>query len=117
MIVVQVSDPGLRKALRRAAHPEEDVVVDARLALDAIDVGFPRLIVKGEDVRLPATPSRVPLLELDGATLRRWEVERRSRELPPTRLDFATERLGTLIQCSALEAWSGLDELFELRVA
>lgn len=104
MIVVQVSDPHLRKAVRRAAHPEEDVVADVRLVLDAIDHGFPRLVVKSEEARLPTLPPNLPLLELDGPTLRRWEAERRSSELPPTRLDFAARRLTTLIECAALES-------------
>ena len=103
MIVVQVNDPNLRKAVRRAAHAEEDVVADARLALDAIDLGFPRLVVKAEDVRLPSISPKLPVLELDGPTLRRWEAERRSSDLPPTRLDFTTQRLATLIDVSALE--------------
>ena len=48
MIVVQVADSYLRRAVCRAAHPEEDVIVDARLAADAMEWGFPRLIVRAE---------------------------------------------------------------------
>lgn len=103
MIVVQVSDPNLRKAVRRAAHPEEDVVTDGRHVLDAIDQGFPRLLVKSDDVRLPRLPSTLPVLALDAPTLRRWEAERRATELPPTRLDFTTRRLKTLVECTALD--------------
>lgn len=103
MIVVHVSDPTLRKALRRAAHPEEDVIADPRLALEAIDLGFPRLVVKGAGERLPVVAPGVPVLELDEPTLRRWEAERRSGELPPERLRFTAHRLGALIETSALE--------------
>ena len=103
MIVVQVTDPSLRKAVRRAAHVEEDVIVDSRLAVDAIEWGFPRLVVRSEDVRIASVSSKIPVLELDDATLRRWEAERRSGELPLTRLDYATRRLAVLIERSATQ--------------
>lgn len=101
MIVVHVSDPHLQKAVRRAAHPEEDVVGDPRLVVAALDWGFPRLVVSTHDVRLPTFSSRIPHLELDAATLRRWEAERRASELPPTRIDHITRRLGVLVERSA----------------
>ena len=103
MIVVQVSDPILRTAVCRAAHVEEDVVLDARLGADAIEFGFPRLIVTTEEVRLPWSARRVPVLDLDEMTLRRWEGERRTRELPPTRIEHATKALEVLISCTATE--------------
>jgi AraC-like DNA-binding protein len=103
MIVVQVTDPSLRRAVRRAAHAEEDVVVDARLALDALEWGFPRLLVKSEDVRLPIPPPAVPVLDLDALTLRRWEVERRSSELPLSRLEYRTKHVSVLIEQAAKE--------------
>jgi len=103
MIVVHVNDPTLRKAACRAAHPEEDVITDLRAGLDAIELGYPRLVIKGHDARLPAVRPAAPVLEVDGATLRRWEAERRSNDLPPTRLDFATQRLRALIESTALE--------------
>ncbi len=89
--------------MRGAARPEEDVVADTRLAIEAIDLGFPRLIVRDDAARLPSLSSRSPVLRLDAATLRRWDAERRSIELPPTRLEFSTRRLVTLIEIEALE--------------
>jgi AraC-like DNA-binding protein len=93
MIVVQVTDASLRKAVVRAAHPEEDVVVDRRLAAMAFEFGFPRLVVRDRASARPEVAGGMPVLDLDEVTLRRWEVERRMQELPPTRLDYQTDRL------------------------
>jgi AraC-like DNA-binding protein len=103
MIVVQVTDPYLRKAVCRAAHPEEEVVVGGRLAVEAIELGFPRLVVRLEDEVRSVLPPRMPVLEIDGVLLRRWEAERRTAELPPTRLDHLTERLGVLMDRTGAE--------------
>ncbi|MDA0327518.1 MAG: AraC family transcriptional regulator [Gemmatimonadetes bacterium] len=106
MIVVQVNDTNLRRALCRAAHAEEDVIIDARLAASAIESGFPRLVVRMASDDRPAPPARVTLLEIDELMLRRWEVERRSAELPMTRLDYMTRRLaGTMDRSSAERTW------------
>lgn len=102
MIVVQVTDPSLRLAVRRAAHPEEDVVTDARLAIDAIEWGCPRLIVKSEDVRLPLFSSRHAILELDSVTLRRWEAERRSGNPLLTRVAHSARRVAMLMESSGV---------------
>jgi AraC-like DNA-binding protein len=93
MIVVQVADPQLRRAVQRAAHPEEDVIVDPRLAEDAIQWGFPRLIVRDvAQPRYPLPPGR-RLLEIDEEVLRRWDVERRAEELPATRIEYVARRM------------------------
>jgi AraC-like DNA-binding protein len=103
MIVAQLSDPQLRKAVRHAARRDEDVVVDGRRVLDAIDVGFPRLIMKSDDMRLPPVPPGIPVVVIDASTRRRWEAERRGGELPLTRQDFATRSMTALIAEHALE--------------
>ncbi len=92
MIVIQVADSTLRKASIRAAHPDEDVFVDRRLAMRALEFGFPRLLLVDRPPRWD-TPTRVPRLELHDALLTRWEADRRSHELPPTRLEHLTERI------------------------
>jgi AraC-like DNA-binding protein len=46
---------------------------------------------------------RIPVLDLDDATLRRWDVERRSEEVPLSRGDFLARRLATLVTRSATE--------------
>ena len=93
MIVLQVHDPSLRKAAMRAAHPEEDVVAESRLALGALEHGFPRLLVREESRRHQGWVGDVPILEVDHTMRRRWEAARLSDELPLTRLDYLTSRL------------------------
>ena len=103
MIVGFSSDPILRAALRRTAHPEEDVVLDDRLAVQALDQGFPRVVVYVPEDGHPLTRR---LAQLDGeirtlavthATLRGWEVDRRGREVPPPRVVHTAERLASLL--------------------
>lgn len=103
MIVVQVSDPALRKAVLRAAHPEEDVVADARLAVEAVERGFPRLVVRDDDHDWPTIPDGIRLVEVGDAVLARWESDRRAKELPPTRVDHLTERVSAVIRRTASE--------------
>jgi len=100
MIVVQAADPYVRRAVARASHPEEDVIAEARLVVKAIENGFPRLVIRDEHHDWPTLPDGVRLMHLRDADLERWEGERRSAELPPTRLDYMTERLGRAIEAS-----------------
>jgi len=111
MIVVQVTDPNLRKAAVRAAHPEEDVVVEQRLAVEAIELGFPRLVIRDGLRRSQPLDTVVPVLEIDDATLRRWDLERRVQELPPTRLDHLTDSLRTAIEIES-EGATWVDRAF-----
>lgn len=106
MIVVQVTDPYLRNAVFRAARPDEDVVSEDGHSTEAIEWGFPRLVVREVGPRYAALPPVVGLLEIDETTLNRWEAERRAEELPPTRLDHLTERLRSVIEGSAVTATS-----------
>lgn len=98
MIVVQASDPHLRRAVLRGAHPEEDVVAEPRLAVEAIERGFPRLVVRDEDHDWPPLPEGVRLVELTTDLLRGWEAERRAVELPPTRLDHLAQRVAGAVE-------------------
>ncbi|MDH3206165.1 MAG: helix-turn-helix domain-containing protein [Gemmatimonadota bacterium] len=98
MIVSRVTDPLLQQALRRAAHPDEDVVTDASLAIDALQLGFPRLLVRAGAALQERVPSGVAILDLDDLLLRRWEAERRQDELPKPRLDDLTRRLRLLLE-------------------
>lgn len=99
MIVAYVSDPYFRTVVQNAAHPEEDVVLSARLAPAAVEWGFPRLILQADGTQAPlmGVRSGVPVMQLDRDLLARWENERRSAELPPRRIDFLTSRLRTAI--------------------
>ena len=107
MIAVHVSDPTLRRAVLRAASPEEDVF-DGVLARDAVEFGTPRLLVLEEGLRWRGRFDRAPVLEIRGAMLREWDGARRALELPPTRLEFVTDRLAALMESSASRG-SGAD--------
>jgi len=98
MIVVQVTDPQIRRAVRRAAHPEEDVIEDARLIPEAVEWGFPRLVVRDHQAPRRALPVGIPVVELDEGTLRRWEAERRAEPLPTTTVDYTTMRLAAIMR-------------------
>ena len=103
MIVALCSDPILRAALRRTAHPEEDVFVDGRLAVRALDQGFPRAVVyvpeEGHPLvrRLSQMDGEIRAVAITQTSLRRWEAERRSYEVPPPRVKHTAARLSALI--------------------
>lgn len=107
MIVSRVTDPLLRQAVRHATHPEEEVVADEGLVLEALQLGYPRLLVRsGKWVNERVTVD-VPVLDLDDALLSRWEAERRAEELPLPRLAHLTRRLrGLLERPSADGTWA-----------
>lgn len=103
MIVVQVADPHLRQAVCRAAHPEEDVVTGVRLGSEAIEWGYPRLVVRVDgDGPGPPAPA-IATLVINRVLLRRWEEARRSLDFPPTRLDHLTQRLVVLMRPTSAE--------------
>ena len=97
MILARITDPLLRKALHAAAHPEEDVVCETRAVQDALQFGFPRLLVRADGYVGAARPHGVPVVDLPDVLLERWEAERRMDELPLPRLDFLTRRLRGLL--------------------
>jgi AraC-like DNA-binding protein len=98
MIVVQASDFNLRRAVLRAAHEEEDVVADGRRAVEAIERGFPRVVVRDGSHDWPPVPEGVRLVRIRDTVLEQWESERRAVELPPTRLDHLTQRISTAVE-------------------
>jgi AraC-like DNA-binding protein len=104
MILARIADPHVRRALRAAAHPEEDVVTEAPLVAEALQSGFPRLLVRAGPVDAHLPPTGVAVLDLDDTLLRRWEAERRATELTRPRVDFLATRIGALIEPSASEA-------------
>lgn len=104
MIVARVTDPHVRRGLLAAAHPEEDVVTEPGLVAEALQNGFPRLLVRAGGAHRPAGPPAVPVLDLNDKLLQRWEAERRMAEVPLRRADFLARRLRVLIEASASEA-------------
>jgi AraC-like DNA-binding protein len=107
MIIAYVTDPTLRAAVRLAGHPEEDVILDADAAVEALSGGYPRLVVQSEDRAWPlATPfgSALPVLTLTQATLARWESERHSSAFPGGRAEWLGRRIAMLVERQPNEA-------------
>jgi AraC-like DNA-binding protein len=106
MIVVQVTEPRLRQAVCHAAHPEEDAIVDTRLVAEAIDWGLPRLVVRSEGHRSGDLPPGLAVLVIDRTLVHGWEADRRSLELPSTRLSYLTQRCALLMRrTNAERSW------------
>jgi AraC-like DNA-binding protein len=101
MIAAHVSDPTLRRAVLRAASPEEDVF-DGALAREAAEFGSPRLLIVEEHLRWRGRRDACPVLVIGAERMREWEAARLALELPPTRLVHVTERLGALIEGTAV---------------
>lgn len=95
MIVANVSDPRLREALLRVAHPEEEVVCDEDLVLAAIDSGYPRLLVEADD-------GRPTLADLTSAPTVRLEMARRKGRRFD---DYLTELRERVEQRSVSVSW------------
>lgn len=108
MIIAYITDPYLLAAVRRSAHPEEEVVSEPRLADDALTLGYPRMIVRvsAEGTRIPGMhpENQVPILNLTRATLAGWEAERRQQGVPLARIEFMAERLAVYLQKEAGDA-------------
>lgn len=107
MIVALVSDPYQRTALQRAARADEDVVSGRSLAMEAVELGFPRLVVYAGGVELDAhllgVDPTIPVLHLSSERLRAWEERRLVQEIPPGRLDHLTVCLRHAIADAARE--------------
>lgn len=100
MIVVRVNDPVLEAAVKVSAHPEEDVVTDRELGLDALRLGFPRVLVRAGYGLSERPQGRVRVIDLDDVLLARWEAERRADVLPAPRLEHLASRLQGLLERS-----------------
>ncbi len=99
MIVALLSDPYLRTVVGHAARPDEDVVFDPVLATSALERGFPRLLIRSGTRTQPFSGIRpdLPVLLLDRALMRSWEVDRLGRDVPAPRLEYLTARLRDVI--------------------
>ena len=103
MLVGLSTDPILRSALRRTAHPEEDVILDDRVVARALEHGFPRAVVyvpeDGHPLvrRLNLLDPAVQTVAITHATLRAWEAKRRTYEVPPPRVEHTAGELAALL--------------------
>lgn len=99
MIVASLASSRLHASVRRAARPDEDVVVGPS-ADEALRRGFPRAAVvetswSDRGPEWPDAPD-VPALIVDGPLLERWEADRRvgGPEVPPDWTGYASSRIG-----------------------
>ncbi|MEE2846635.1 MAG: hypothetical protein VX956_09180 [Gemmatimonadota bacterium] len=92
MIVALLSDPYPRTVVGHAARSDEDVVYDPVLASDALEWGSPRLVIHSgvRAFTFDGPRSDLPVLALDRALMRSWEVDRLGLEVPAPRLDYLT---------------------------
>ena len=92
IIVGLLSDPYLRTVVGHAARPDEDVVYDPILASAALEWGFPRLVIHSgvRAFTFDGPRSDLPVLALDRALMRSWEVDRLGLEGPAPRRDYLT---------------------------
>lgn len=106
MIVGYLTEPYLRAALLHAAHREEDVVLERRLADEALAFGYPRLVVAAEaDGGVPSVPfgdPEVPVLTVTERMLAAWDAERLAREIPPPRVEWLGARLRETMESRSL---------------
>lgn len=107
MILAPLSDPFLQATVRRAALPDEDVFWEDDDVLEAIDRGFPRLLVHapGDDHPLERRVDRLrpdlPRLTITEPALRAWEAARRNQGFAVSRVDDHGARLRQLIGSTA----------------
>lgn len=107
MIIGYISDPYVRTALLKAGDAEEDVLLDPRLADEALAFGYPRLVVctqaDGGCASVPRSERVPPVLVLSSAVLARWEEERRGESLPTGRIEWMSRRLREMVERDAGE--------------
>jgi AraC-like DNA-binding protein len=104
MIIGHISDPFVRAALLRAGHPEEDVILDPRLAEEALVFGYPRLVVCAQaGPPVPRAERMPPVLILSSALLARWEEERRGDPGGVARIEWMGARIRDLVAREASE--------------
>ena len=99
MIVALLSDQYLRAVVGHAARLDEDVVFDPVLTRSALEWGFPRLVIReGARVQpIPGIRPHLPVLSLDRAMIRGWEVDRLARDVPDPCLEYLAARLRGVI--------------------
>lgn len=119
MVLGLLTDPVLRAALRAAASPEEDVLLNGAATL-ASRYGFPRLLVHDDEsrarARLLLDARRMKVLPLTDAVLAEWDADRRGARILRSREAYATDRLRGLLREGVSPSW--VDQAFrELSLA
>lgn len=103
MILAPGADARLAAALRLAARPEEDVLVEAAEVERALHRAFPRLlVVAGDPAHRALPPPRLQpemgVVVVDGGVRRRWDDAWRAFDVPPPRVPFLAARLEPLVR-------------------
>jgi AraC-like DNA-binding protein len=98
MIVARLTDPSLRKAICLAASREEEIFFDPELAADALQRGFPRLLVRAQGFEREEDLGIVATVDLDERLLSRWEAARRVTAPTVPRVDYLARRLRSLFE-------------------
>lgn len=117
MIIIDLKDPILERAVVSVAHPDEDVFPLATVGAAVFRHGYPRLVVRQtkapvfESVRIvPGRDSDVPSLVVTAGTLARWRFERRATGVRgPEEQGFAN-RLEAVVAEAPRIVW--IDSLF-----
>ena len=101
MIVSSVQDRTLQAAVRMAARPDEDVVVQAAQMADALRFAYPRLAVQrpGQPV-LEGADGPVPAIYLSPAAVLRWQARWRTGAVPCTWVEFVARQLTPAMRMS-----------------
>lgn len=114
MILAPVQDRTLRSIVRRAAIPEEDVFVRIEDVQEALRMGYPRLLVLGqEDLPMGRSflgpgPPPIPLLTVRNAVLRDWASTWAVRGTALSRVDDSALRLRRLMaEVAGSSDWVG----------
>ncbi len=94
MVLSTIEDLLLRRALARAARPDEDVVAELERLVFALEFGFPRIAVQwsGEPL-LSGADGLVPSVFLRRDALDRWRHEWKREQVPQPFLEFLAGRL------------------------
>jgi len=117
MIIAPIQDPYLRTLVRRAALPEEDVFHLFEDVHQAVQFGYPRVMICQAEDRgtlpdfISGRGTALPVLALAQPTVRSWETAWRADGLAVSRVDDSALRLRALIG-SAAKPSSWIESLF-----
>lgn len=106
VILLDVREPVLRRAIVRSARPDEAVIWEACWVQEALERGHPRVYIRDDRAgRGPLSRTmRVPELHVSAEMLAAWEQDRRRSEIPTPRVDDLARRMGAAIHEVAVES-------------
>jgi AraC-like DNA-binding protein len=94
MIVTSVRDSTLCAAIRRAARADEDVVARPGALVEAVQFGFPRLVVqRAGELRIEGADGPLATVELSAVTVGSWRESWRREVIPRHWVEHAAAQL------------------------